>query len=158
MILADDLISAGLLDVHHTDPVEIELSMLTKMIERAGPSESPRRRNDHRRGSAVQSTAESAATRITSVKFVIAGGFGVGKTVRRCDLRDRAAAHRGRHDERLDRHRRPAPHRGQDHHHGRHGLRPHHVDDTLVMYLFGTPGQDRFGFMWDDICLGASAP
>jgi signal recognition particle receptor subunit beta len=23
------------------------------------------------------------------------------------------------------------------------------------MYLFGTPGQDRFGFMWDDICLGA---
>ena len=34
VILADDLISAGLLDVHHTDPVEIELSMLTKMIER----------------------------------------------------------------------------------------------------------------------------
>lgn len=29
------------------------------------------------------------------------------------------------------------------------------VDDTLVMYLFGTPGQDRFGFMWDDICTGA---
>lgn len=29
------------------------------------------------------------------------------------------------------------------------------VDDTLVMYLFGTPGQDRFGFMWDDICNGA---
>ena len=34
MILADDLITAGLVDVHHTDPVEIELSMLTKMIER----------------------------------------------------------------------------------------------------------------------------
>ena len=29
------------------------------------------------------------------------------------------------------------------------------VDETLVMYLFGTPGQDRFGFMWDDICTGA---
>lgn len=29
------------------------------------------------------------------------------------------------------------------------------VDQTLVMYLFGTPGQDRFGFMWDDICTGA---
>ena len=29
------------------------------------------------------------------------------------------------------------------------------VDPTLVMYLFGTPGQDRFGFMWDDICTGA---
>jgi hypothetical protein len=34
MILADDLISTGLLEVHHTDPVEVELSMLTKMIER----------------------------------------------------------------------------------------------------------------------------
>ncbi|MFZ6005379.1 MAG: GTP-binding protein [Actinomycetota bacterium] len=29
------------------------------------------------------------------------------------------------------------------------------VDEALVMYLFGTPGQDRFGFMWDDICIGA---
>lgn len=29
------------------------------------------------------------------------------------------------------------------------------VDDTLVMYLFGTPGQDRFGFMWDDLITGA---
>ena len=29
------------------------------------------------------------------------------------------------------------------------------VDPTLVMYLFGTPGQDRFGFMWDDLCNGA---
>ena len=29
------------------------------------------------------------------------------------------------------------------------------VDDELVMYLFGTPGQERFGFMWDDICEGA---
>jgi signal recognition particle receptor subunit beta len=29
------------------------------------------------------------------------------------------------------------------------------VDETLVMYLFGTPGQERFGFMWDDICNGA---
>ena len=29
------------------------------------------------------------------------------------------------------------------------------VDDTLVVYLFGTPGQDRFWFMWDDLCRGA---
>jgi signal recognition particle receptor subunit beta len=29
------------------------------------------------------------------------------------------------------------------------------VDDTLVMYLFGTPGQERFAFMWDDLCDGA---
>lgn len=33
-IIAGDLIAVGLLDVHHTDPVEIELDMLTKMIER----------------------------------------------------------------------------------------------------------------------------
>ncbi len=33
-IIAGDLITAGLLRVHHTDPVEIELDMLTKMIER----------------------------------------------------------------------------------------------------------------------------
>ena len=28
-------------------------------------------------------------------------------------------------------------------------------DDTLRLYLFGTPGQDRFGFMWDDLVRGA---
>jgi signal recognition particle receptor subunit beta len=27
--------------------------------------------------------------------------------------------------------------------------------DDLVLYLFGTPGQNRFWFMWDDICRGA---
>ena len=29
------------------------------------------------------------------------------------------------------------------------------IDDSLILYLFGTPGQDRFGFMWDDLCQGA---
>jgi len=29
------------------------------------------------------------------------------------------------------------------------------VDDQLVLYLFGTPGQDRFWFMWDDVSRGA---
>jgi signal recognition particle receptor subunit beta len=29
------------------------------------------------------------------------------------------------------------------------------VDDGLKLYLFGTPGQDRFGFMWHDISHGA---
>jgi uncharacterized protein len=27
--------------------------------------------------------------------------------------------------------------------------------EDLVLYLFGTPGQNRFWFMWDDICRGA---
>lgn len=29
------------------------------------------------------------------------------------------------------------------------------IDESIVMYLFGTPGQDRFGFMWNDLCEGA---
>jgi len=29
------------------------------------------------------------------------------------------------------------------------------LDSGLKLYLFGTPGQDRFGFMWHDICVGA---
>jgi signal recognition particle receptor subunit beta len=29
------------------------------------------------------------------------------------------------------------------------------VDDAIVLYLFGTPGQDRFGFMWNDLVQGA---
>jgi uncharacterized protein len=27
--------------------------------------------------------------------------------------------------------------------------------DKMVLYLFGTPGQDRFWFMWDDLAYGA---
>jgi len=27
--------------------------------------------------------------------------------------------------------------------------------EDLILYLFGTPGQRRFWFMWDDLCLGA---
>ena len=29
------------------------------------------------------------------------------------------------------------------------------IDQDLILYLFGTPGQDRFGFMWDDLAVGA---
>jgi signal recognition particle receptor subunit beta len=29
------------------------------------------------------------------------------------------------------------------------------IDHSLKLYLFGTPGQDRFGFMWDDLVRGA---
>jgi signal recognition particle receptor subunit beta len=29
------------------------------------------------------------------------------------------------------------------------------IDERLVVYLFGTPGQQRFGFMWDDLMVGA---
>lgn len=29
------------------------------------------------------------------------------------------------------------------------------VDSELILYLFGTPGQERFWFMWDDLVDGA---
>lgn len=29
------------------------------------------------------------------------------------------------------------------------------VDESIVLYIFGTPGQDRFGFMWNDLVRGA---
>ncbi|MEU8421616.1 ATP/GTP-binding protein [Micromonospora sp. NPDC048835] len=29
------------------------------------------------------------------------------------------------------------------------------IDRSLKLYLFGTPGQTRFGFMWDDLARGA---
>jgi signal recognition particle receptor subunit beta len=29
------------------------------------------------------------------------------------------------------------------------------LGQDLILYLFGTPGQSRFWFMWDDLCRGA---
>src|SRR5262245_60855968 len=29
------------------------------------------------------------------------------------------------------------------------------IDQSLKLYLFGTPGQPRFGFMWDELAQGA---
>jgi uncharacterized protein len=29
------------------------------------------------------------------------------------------------------------------------------LDDRIVLYLFGTPGQERFSFLWDDLIEGA---
>jgi signal recognition particle receptor subunit beta len=29
------------------------------------------------------------------------------------------------------------------------------LDESLILYLFGTPGQDRFWFLWDDLVNGA---
>jgi signal recognition particle receptor subunit beta len=29
------------------------------------------------------------------------------------------------------------------------------LDPKHVLYLFGTPGQERFWFMWDELCEGA---
>src|SRR2546430_14640079 len=32
------------------------------------------------------------------------------------------------------------------------------IDEEVKLYLFGTPGQDRFGFMWHDLVHGPLGP
>ncbi|MGH3660706.1 MAG: GTP-binding protein [Micromonosporaceae bacterium] len=89
------------------------------------------------------------------VKIVIAGGFGVGKTTAVRSISDM---------EPLTTEAAVTDPRGQDD----TSQVPHKrsttvaldfgwltIDTDLKLYLFGTPGQDRFSFMWNDIVTGA---
>lgn len=100
--------------------------------------------------------ADGWTPRIRAVKFVVAGGFGAGKTTfvgslsEIPPLRTEAAmtSVAAPVDDRPGAETKTTTTVAMDF--GRLT-----VDEHLVMYLFGTPGQERFGFMWDDICSHA---
>ena len=92
-----------------------------------------------------------------AVKILIAGGFGVGQDHHgRLGQRDRPAAHRGIPDRMpasasttwTASTARPPPR-------WRWTSAASPSASELVLYLFGTPGQERFWFMWNDLVNGA---
>ncbi|MGW4132335.1 GTP-binding protein [Amycolatopsis japonica] len=104
----------------------------------------------------VGSTGKTGKKSLLTSKIVVAGGFGVGKTtfvgavsdIKPLTTEAMMTVASGKLDntERL-------PYKGattvaMDF--GRVAL-----DDELLLYMFGTPGQERFWFMWDSLVRGA---
>lgn len=105
----------------------------------------------------VASGGPAAARRPVSVKILIAGGFGAGKTT----LVGAVSEIRPLRTEEVLTERSA----GVDLLHGveRKTTTTVAMDfgrvtlaRDLILYLFGTPGQPRFWPMWDDLCRGAS--
>ncbi|MCF3173901.1 ATP/GTP-binding protein [Streptomyces sioyaensis] len=98
----------------------------------------------------------SAAAEPVTLKILVAGGFGVGKTTLVGAVSEIQPL---RTEERLTEAGRPVD--------DLDGVEAKTtttvamdfgritVNEGLVLYLFGTPGQDRFWFLWDELARGA---
>jgi signal recognition particle receptor subunit beta len=98
----------------------------------------------------------SAAGLAASVKILIAGGFGVGKTTMVSSISEVAPLRTEELITELS--------TGIDDLSGVENKKTTTValdfgrvtiEQNLVLYLFGTPGQDRFWFLWDELARGA---